>query len=319
MAPSTITCRPVIGCDVGKDNIATFDSRTGKAREVPNSPSALADFLASLPHDSLLVCEATGGWEMALLEAASTAGITAHRADARKVKAFIRSLGRLAKTDRIDACGLARYGQERADRIEPWQAPEPALQELQGLVRLRRELVDHRKALRQRLKAPTAGACQRHLDPLIAQYNRSIDELDAEIAALSQTNEDLRQRTGIIAAIEGCGPVAATSLVALLPELGSVDRKAIAALAGVAPHPRQSGKKDRYRPVRGGRAEVRPYLFMAALSASRYNPQLASFYNRLIANGKKKLVALTAVMRKLITIINARIRDLRLTKQPILS
>lgn len=309
MIDATTTGLHVVGCDVGKDSVVVFDSRTGKTREIANRPRELAAFVGRLPGDCLLVCEATGGYETALLEAALSAGLTAHRADARKVKAFIRSLGRLAKTDRIDAQGLARYGQERADRLEPWQPPEPALQSLQALVRLRRDLVEQRAAHKQRLKAPGAAAVSGYLEPLIAQLGSAIARIDTEIATLCEQSETLRRRTAVVAGLEGCGAVVTTGLVALLPELGTVDRKAIAALAGVAPHPRQSGKKDAYRHVRGGRPEVRRLLFMAALSAARHNRHLKAFYERLVANGKKKIVALTAVMRKIVTILNARVRD----------
>lgn len=309
MSNPATTCRHVVGCDVGKDSIVAFDSRTRRIREIANRPAALAAFVSTLPDDCLVVCEATGGWEAALLATTVRAGVAAHRADARKVKAFIRSLGRLAKTDRIDAEGLARYGVERADRLAPWQPADPALLELQTMVRLRRDLVAQRAAHRQRLSAPAGAAMRRHLDPLLAQLDTAIDRLDTAIAGLVDGIDSLRLRVGTIAAIEGCGPVVATSLVALMPELGTLDRKACAALAATAPHPVQSGKADRYRHVRGGRYEVRPVLFMAALSACRYNPQLRAFYERLVANGKKKIVALNAVMRKLITIINARIRD----------
>jgi transposase len=299
----------VIGCDVGKSTIVAYDSLTRRVREIANRPPALAGFVATLPTDCLLVCEATGGWERALLEATLAAGIAAHRADARKVKAFIRSFGRLAKTDRIDAEGLARYGQERADRLALWQPPDPALQALQALVRLRRDLVAERTAYKQRLKAPGGDAIRGHLVPLVDQLDRSIARLDADIANLTRQADELRIRIDAAATLEGCGVVTSVSLVALMPELGTLDRKACAALAGLAPHPRQSGNKDHYRHIRGGRTEIRPILFMAALSACRHNPHLKAFYERLVANGKKKIVALTAVMRKLITIINARIRD----------
>lgn len=299
----------VVGCDVGKDSVVICDSRTGEIRELANRPEVLADFVGGLPSDCLLVCEATGGWEAVLLDAALAAGIPAHRADGRKIKAFIRSLGRLAKTDRIDSQGITRYGQERADRLERWQAPDPDRQSLQALVRLRRELVDQRAAHKQRLKAPDAAAIRSYLEALIEHLGRAIERIDADINAVAGKTPELRRRIAIAEDIKGCGTVAATGLVALLPELGTLNRRAIAALAGVAPHPIRSGKSDRYRPVRGGRPEVRRLLFMVALSASRCNPELKSFYNRLLTNGKRKIVALTALMRKIVTIINARIRD----------
>lgn len=299
----------VVGCDVGQASIAVFDPQSGRHHEVANQPAALAAFVARLSAESLIVCEATGGHETALLDAALNAGVSAHRADARKVKAFIRSLGRLAKTDRIDAQGLARYGQERADRLPRWQARDRDRRALQALVRLRSELVAQRRTHLQRLKAPGAAPLAPRLKPLITQLDQAIADIDTDLRAMIAATPTLRQHQAVIRAIPGCGPVVATTLVALLPELGHVNRKAIAALAGVAPHPRQSGRSDRYRCVRGGRTDIRSTLFMAALAASRYQPQLKAFYQRLRANGKKKLVALTAVMRKLITLINARIRE----------
>lgn len=309
MSATTTTRVHAIGCDVGKDHVVVFDPRTGKACAIANEPGALAAFADTLTADCLLVCEATGGWEAGLLDAALAAGVPAHRADARKVKAFIRSLGRLAKTDRIDAEGLARYGRERADRLERWQPREPDLVSLQALVRLRADLVAQRAACRQRLKAPGADAIRNHLEPLVDRLCDTIDRIDGEIRELVRNSPTLQTRHQVLSDFEGCGPVVTTGLLALLPELGSLDRKAIAALAGVAPHPRQSGRTDGYRNLRGGRPEVRRLLFMAALSAARYNPSLKAFYERLVNNGKKKIVALTAVMRKIVTILNARIRD----------
>lgn len=305
----SITSPRVFGCDVGQDTLVVFDSQTGQYTELANQPAALAAFVTTLGPDSLVVCEATGGHEAALLAATVEAGVPAHRADARKVKAFIRSLGRLAKTDRIDAQGLARYGRERADQLVRWQPPDADRQALQSLVRLRRELVAQRTAHQQRLKAPGGQRLRPRLAPLVAQLDQTIAQIEADMQAVIEQTPALRQRHDIIQAIPGCGPVAATALVALLPELGQANRRGIAALAGLAPHPRQSGKTDGYRRVRGGRPEVRQALFMVALAASRHHPTLQAFYNRLVANGKKKIVAITAVMRKLVTIINARIRD----------
>lgn len=305
----TTTPPHVYGCDVGKDSIVVFDSRTGKVVELANHSSTLADFVTGLPAGSRLVCEATGGWETALLDAALAACVTAHRADARKVKAFIRSLGRLAKTDRIDAQGLARYGQERWDRLTPWTAPDPDLRSLQALVRLRRDLVDQRTGCKQRLKAPGGDTLRKYLLPLVEHLDRDIERIETDIRSLVDQNPSLRLKVAIADDVKGIDIVSAAALIALVPEIGSVSRKAVAALAGTAPHPIQSGKSDRYRPVRGGRPEARRALFMAALCASRYDPQLRTFYRRLLDNGKKKIVAITAVMRKLVTIINARIRD----------
>ena len=223
--PAAPAC--IIGCDVGKADIAVFDSATGQGATIANTPDALDAFAAALPPGCLVVCEATGGYEAALLDAVLRAGHAAHRADARRVKAFIRSLGTLAKTDALDARALARYGQERHDRLERWCPRDEHRQRLATLVATRSDIVRARTACTNRLKAPGAD-------------------------------------------------------------------------------PRQSGTVDAYRRTRGGRPDVRRVLFMAALSATRFNPVIAQFYKRLRDNGKKPIVALTAAMRKLITIANAK-------------
>jgi len=294
-----------IGCDVGKAEIIVFDSASGKTTSLPNRADALAAFAASLDPAALVVCEPTGGYEAALLDAMVAAGRAAHRADARKVKAFIRSLGILGKSDAIDAKALAQYGRERHDRLTRWQPREQHRDQLQLLVSMRRDLVRQRVAHRNRRQAPGAA-------PVAARLQRIIATLDAEIAgirALIDACDTLAQTVHTLTDIAGIGQTTAAQLTALMPELGSLNRKQAAALAGLAPHPKQSGTNNAYRRTRGGRPEVKHTLFMAALAAARHNPTLNTFYKRLISNGKKPIVALVAVMRKLITIANARLRD----------
>jgi transposase len=296
-----------VGCDVGKTSIVVFDTRSGRTRTVANHPEPLAGLAAELDETCLVVCEATGGYEAALLDALHQAGRTAHRADARKVKAFIRSFGTLGKSDAIDARALARYGQERHRQLPRWSPRDETRALLQALVLTRRDLIAARTAWSNRRKAP-GGAL---IDPLVAPLCQRIDEqiaaVDAEIARLLASHQPLRRDLAVLRTITGLGHVCAAALLALMPELGTMKRRQAAALAGLAPHPNQSGERNGYRPVRGGRPEVKRLLFMAALSASRHNPQIKSFYQRLIANGKKPIVALTAVMRKLVTIANARL------------
>ena len=307
-APATI---PVcfIGCDVGKAEIVVCDSRTGRITRVDNTRTALADFAAALDPDALVICEATGGYEAALLDALIHAGRAAHRADARKVKAFIRSFGTLGKSDTIDARALADYGRERHHRLARWQPRDRHRDRLHRLVSARQDLVEQRVACKNRLKAPGSG-------DVAPRLRRILDALDAEIAgleddmrALIATCEPLRRTVAVLSAITGIGPATAARLTALMPELGTLGRRQAAALAGLAPHPRQSGSSDAYRHTRGGRPGVKHALFMAALTAARRNPDLNAFYRRLIANGKKPIVATVAVMRKLIVIANAKLRD----------
>jgi transposase len=301
----------VLGCDVGKDEIVVFDPASGRVRRIPNQPEALAAFVAELDRDCLIVCEATGGHELALLAAALAAGVPAHRADARKVKAFIRSFGILGKTDTIDAKALTRYGTERRALLPLWRARDEERVRLQSLVLARDDLIRDRVAYQNRRKAPGAKALEATFDALIAALESGIAELEAEIRALTESCKPIGEAVEALVAIPGFGETSAVALVALLPELGTVDNKQIASLAGLAPHPDQSGAADRYRRTRGGRPEVKKMLFMAAMAASRHHPDLAPYYNRLLANGKKRIVALTAVMRKLVVIANAVVRPLR--------
>lgn len=309
----------VIGCDVGKAAVTVFDALTGRTLEIANHPDALAAFAESLPGDGLVVCEATGGYEAALLLATAAAGVPAHRADARKVKAFIRSLGRIAKTDAIDARALARYGQERHALLARWRPASGVLDDLRTLVRLRIQLVRQRAALANQLKAPGGEVAKPHLQAMRDAAARQITDIGADIAALVDRDPAIAEVVAIIEDIPGCGPVTAVTIAALMPELGAMTGRQAASLAGLAPHPHQSGQHDGYRRTRGGRPEVKRALFMAALAARNHNPTLKAVYQRLVANGKKPIVAITALMRKLVTIINARIRDARRTHSPQLS
>jgi transposase len=298
-----------IGCDVGKSHVIVFDSRCGRTVSLLNQPEALADWAARIEPGYLVVCEATGGYEAALLAAVSAAGLSAHRADARKVKAFIRSFGTLGKTDAIDARALAGYGRERHAQLAFWRPSEAECDRLHALVTTRTDLVAARQACRNRLAAPGGGHVRAHLQPLLDCLSAQIAAIEAAIEAALDAHPTMRVAAQILRAIPGVGPTTAATLLALMPELGQLNRRQAAALAGLAPHPRQSGTLDAYRRTRGGRPQVKRAIFMAALSAVRHNKPLTAFYERLIANGKKKLVAITAVMRKLIVIANAKIRQ----------
>jgi transposase len=308
MSP-TVTVSRFIGCDVGKARIAVHDAATQRSWEIDNEPGSLAAFAASLDPTCLVVCEATGGYEAALLSALLARAIPAHRADARKVKAFIKSYGVLAKTDAIDARWLARYGHERNAALPRWRAPDEARVTLQALVLARQDLVVARGAFHNRSQAPTCVTTV-HAD-LVKAIDSAVARLDAEIAALLSQGSALAAEVEVLRTIKGFGKTNAPAIIALMPELGSLDRRKVAALAGLAPHPKQSGGRDAYRATRGGRPAAKRALFMAALVAARHNPQIKTFFKRLVANGKKPIVAITAVMRKLIVIANAKIRDHR--------
>lgn len=297
-----------IGCDVGKTNIVVFDAADGRTTSLANEPQALSGFAARLDATCFVVCEATGGYEGDLLAALLAAGVPAHRADARKVKAFIRSFGTLGKTDDIDARALSRYGQDRHAELPPWRPRDRQRLRLQALVLTRRDMVKDRLAYANRAAAPGAELAHTHITAIVASFDAQIEAIDGEINALIAQCEPIARARNILVAIQGVGVKTAAALIALMPELGTLTRRRAAALAGLAPHPRQSGQADAYRRTRGGRPEIKRVLFMAALSARKHNPALKDFYQRLVQAGKKPIVAVTAIMRKLIIIANAKLK-----------
>ncbi len=308
--PATTPTR-FIGADVGKAEVVFHDSRGNARHTIPNKPKDLAAFAAKAGLDAscLVICEATGGYEDALLAALLAAGCPAHRADARKVKAFIRSYGTLAKTDALDAKALATYGQERHASLARWQAPDPDRENLQTLVNTRTALVGMRTATRNRLAAPGSGPVQAYLETLVTTLSEQIEAIDEAMAKILREAAALKRAKKALTSIKGIGDTTAIILLALMPELGRLDRRQITSLAGLAPHPNQSGTTERYRRTKGGRPEIKQALFLPAQTAARFNPVLKEAYQRLIAAGKKPIVAIVAVMRRLLVIANARLRD----------
>jgi transposase len=302
----------VLGADVAKDTIVFHDSLTGRCWTVANAAEALRQALQAYADYDWLVCETTGGYERLLLETAATIGLTACRADAAQVKAFIASHGGRAKTDRIDAAWLTRYGLERAARLKAWRAPAPQREDFAELLRHRQDLLVQRTQARNRRSAPSGKRLHALLDEQIAFLSAQIGQIDAQMADLLQACPELARDEKTLRAIAGIGPVAARTLLALLPELGRLGPKQAASLAGLAPHPRESGQTRQRRRMSGGRAGLRPVLFMAALSAARSHPNLSRVYQRLIALGKPKRLALAAIARKLVVLANAVLRDQRL-------
>jgi transposase len=300
-----------IGCDVGKTALVFSSLGETSTQTIPNTKAAVSGFVSKLDTNCLVVCEATGGHEALLLTCLSAADIPAHRADARKVKAFIRSYGVLGKTDDIDAKQLALYASERHNQLALWQEPNRNAQDLQSLILTRQDLV----AWNNRLKAPGTTAAAPRIKAMLKAIKAQIAAIERDIAATIKASKHLTKTLDVLSTIKGVGITTAATIIALMPELGTMDRRQAAALAGLAPHPKQSGATNAYRRTKGGRPNVKKAIFMAAMSASKHNPQLKPAYQRLINAGKKPIVALTAIMRKLIVIANAKIRDLIKTKQ----
>lgn len=298
----------VLGLDVGKAQVALHDPVSGRTQLIANTFKALREALAAFADYDLAVCETTGGYERAALDACLAAGVPAHRADAARVKAFIASHGGRAKTDPIDAAWLARYGAERGACLRRWTPPDPARAAFAALVRLRQDTLVQRTQTKNRRAAPSCGPEAPFLDAQIVFFETQIAALDAAIDTALRQTDDLAEAETKLRAIPGIGPVAARTLLALLPELGALSVKQAASLAGLAPHPRDSGQTNKRRRMTGGRQGLKPTLFMAALSAARTHPRLKLFYNRLIEAGKPKRLALAAVARKLVVFANALLK-----------
>lgn len=301
----------IIAGDVSKRTVMLRAGLAGQPQSVANTVPALCEALRPFAGYDWLVCETTGGWERPLLEAAAIVGLKACRADASQVKAFIVSHGGRAKTDGIDTGWLVRYGLERAPSLKPWAPPSQERQAFTELMRHRQDLLTQRTQAKNRRSAPCRPAVQALLDEQVAFLSGQIQRVDQDMASLIDACPDLAQDEQCLRAIPGIGAVVARTLLALLPELGGFGPKQIASLAGLAPHPKDSGQSSGYRRTGPGRSGLRPILFMAALSAARRHPQLAEVYQRLLKAGKPKRLALTAIARKLLVIANGVLRDHR--------
>lgn len=301
-----------IGIDIGKNDFVVAIHQQKATFSFSNNIEGISKFISDLRSDlvqSLVILEATGGYEMLVLTSLTKAGFSVHRADSRKVKNFIRSLGGHAKTDAIDAKAIAHYGAERHDRLELYKLAKVAYIELKQLYARRSELSIMLVQEKNRLQSPENEYIKADISDEITSLTERIEKLDDRINSLIEMVVEYKEKKKVLITVPGIGNKTANALIALLPELGSVDGKRMASLCGVAPHPRQSGKSNNYRRTYGGRRELRPVLFLAAMGARRSKSEFGTFYNNLIARGKKGLVALTAIMRKIIVVANARVRD----------
>lgn len=294
-----------IGIDVSKATLDVAVHATGETRRVANTSAgwrSLAGWLLPL-QPRQVVLEATGGYERAALAALFDAGLPMVRINPRQARDFAKATGQLAKTDRLDARVLAHLA--HALSLVPWQPRSAAQRRLAEWVLQRSHVVQMRVAERQRLAAVSDPALRQLMQRHIAGLTRSLATLEAAISQqLEAAPEVAPLRT-----VKGVGPVLLATLTCQLPELGQLDGKAIAKLVGVAPMAHDSGTMRGKRTIWGGRDTVRAALYMAALSAMRYEPRLRDFYQGLRARGKPAKVAIVAVMRKLLVILNARLRD----------
>jgi transposase len=293
-----------VGIDVAKVELVWAAPAADGRGAVPNTGAGIARLVRTLRRlaPTRIVLEASGGYELAALRALAHAGLPVALVNPHRVRAFATGLGQIAKTDPIDAAVLARFAEVVAPPLVV--VPTPAVQELAALVTRRRQL----------LAAITAAANQAHgAPPIVAASHTAVravlsaerTRIDAQIAQRLATEPVLRDRAALVQSVPGIGPVAAATLLAEVPELGTTTGKRIGSLVGVVPFTKQSGRTTAPGHIMGGRADVRTTLYMATVSAMTHNPVIAAFAQRLIANGKAKKVALIAAMRKLLTILNA--------------
>lgn len=299
-----------VGLDVAKDHIELAVRPQGSTARVPHDEAGLVQLVSHLRSltPTLVVLEATGGYETDIVSALTLAGIAVALVNPRQVRAFAKAIGRLAKTDPLDAALLALFAERVQPEPRPW--PDAAHQDLAALVARRRQLVDMLTAERNRV--PLArGPVRRDLHDHIQWLERRLRDTDRDLAVLIQQSPCWRAQDNLLQSVPGIGPVTAAVLIADLPELGHLTRRQLAALVGLAPLNRDSGAYHGPRTIWGGRAPVRGALYMATLVATRYNPILRAFYRRLRADGKAHRVAIVAAMRKLLTILNAMIKQQR--------
>jgi transposase len=297
-----------VGLDVAKAHIDVAVLPTLTRLQVPNDESGHATLVATLlaTTPTLIVLEATGGYEAAVATALALAGLPVAVVNPRQVRDFARALGYLAKTDAIDAEVLARF----ADRVQPAPRPLPDADhaDLAALVARRRQITDMLVAERNRLALARPSIRRRILEHVRYLHTR-LAEIDRDIAGRIRTTPVWRERDQLLQSVPGVGPRTSSVLLASLPELGTGSPRSLAALVGVAPLNADSGQHRGRRRTWGGRADVRAALYMAALVATRCNPVFRDFYRRLLTAGKTKKVALVATMHKLLTVLHALIKQ----------
>jgi transposase len=296
--------RPYVGIDVSKARLDVATNLSPQSWSVSNDAKGIAQLVERLGalDPLLIVAEATGGLEMPVVAELYAAHLPIALVNPRRVREFAKSIGLLAKTDKLDAQLLARFAE--AVKPAPSRLPSPEEQYLSALLGRRRQLLGMLVAERNRLASTHLG--------LRACVEEHIEWLEGESESFDDAMTDFLRRTPLwtdkeklLRSVPGVGMVTACTLLAELPELGTLNRKKIAALVGVAPFNSDSGRRQGKRRIRGGRSQVRRVLYMAALSAVRFNPIISRFYHSLLARGKTKKVALVACMRKLLTILNA--------------
>lgn len=298
-----------VGMDVSK---ATLDVAILPTREhfvVSNDEAGIDELLGKLARvsDALVVLEASGGFERPAVAALAASGVALFVVNPRQARDFAKATGKLAKTDRIDAFVLAHFAE--AIRPTPRAIPDAEAREFQAILARRRRIIGMVTAEKNRLGASASKAVRGRIEAHVRWLEKELSRTDRDLDETVENSPTLKENEALLRSVPGVGPVLCRTLLAELPELGSLSPRELSALVGVAPLARDSGTLRGRRTVWGGRARVREALYMGALIASRFNPAIKEFYERLVEAGKPKKVALVACMRKLLVILNAMMRD----------
>jgi len=297
-----------VGVDVSKAWLDVAIEPRGETMRAENNDRGISELIGSIRGLCLerIVVEATGGYESLLVETLYAAGLPVSLVHPARVRKFAQGMNWLAKTDKIDARLLARFGEKANPRLV--EMPSEQEKQLGALVKRRKQVLEIVVAEQNRLE--TADSSVRgYIESSLQALRGQLDELDAAIEAFVEQTPDLKMKQDLLQSVPGVGKITASTLTSQLPELGKCNRKEIAALVGTAPFNHDSGYKRGKRVVKGGRSAVRNVLYMATLTATRHNPVIKVFYDRLVKSGKEKKVALVACMRKLLTILNSMVRN----------
>jgi len=297
-----------IGVDVSKDTLDVAVRPTGEEMSFANTEdgaSAMRDFIQSFS-PRLIVLEATGGWEAVGVSVLAAKGLPVVVVNPRPVRNFAKAMGLLAKTDKIDARTLARFAEAVKPEVRPLKGEEA--QRLEAFLARRRQLLQMSTAEKNRLVLASRWT-KKDIQAHIGWWDKELDKVNRELQKLIRKSPLWRERDEILQSVKGVGPTLSVTLLSDLPELGTLNRKKIAALVGIAPLNRDSGKYRGRRAIWGGRSQVRIVLYMAARAAIRFNPVIRAFAERLKKAGKPYKVVVTACMRKLLTILNAMVKN----------
>ena len=300
---------PFVGIDVSKERLDIGVGADGEFWQAANDEVGIRETVHRLSavQPALVIIESTGGLEWALVSELCAGRVPVALVNPGRVREFAKALGLLAKTDKLDAHLLARFGE--AAKLSPTLLPDEAVQKLSALVGRRRQLLEMLVMEKNHLLSARLSL-RRGVQEHLAWLEQEIDQLTEQIQKDLQDTPGFRDKDRILRSAKGVGPITSLILLSDLPELGQLDRKKISALVGVAPFNDDSGRRRGVRRIKGGRTSVRQALYMATIMAARFNPVIRTFYQHLLASGKRKKVALVACMHKLLTILNAMIRDM---------